>query len=208
MPDAAAILASIRATDWKETMARTTRPIRSERVPWGAAVSTLVLLVLPLFPGLPACSAAEPALEKARVTWIVDGDTISVRIGDRRESVRLLGVDSPEPNDVRDDYKQAAYDARDHLIERLKGRTVVLESDPVADDRDKHGRLLRYVVVDGENVNLSLVRDGWVFAFLKYPLSRREEFRRAEAGAQKAGRGVWRLPEGRKRKVVERNRGS
>lgn len=189
-------------------MTRSPKPVRPERPTRGSAICAFAVFVLLLVSGLPACSASEPALEKARVTWIVDGDTISVRIGDRRESVRLLGVDSPEPNDVRDDYKQAAYDARDHLIERLKGRTVVLESDPVADDRDKHGRLLRYVVVDGENVNLSLVRDGWVFAFLKYPLSRREEFRLAEAEAQKAGRGVWRLPEGRKRKVVERNRGS
>lgn len=183
-------------------MPRASRPLRSERTPWGAAASALVLLVLPLLSGLPGCFAAEPALEKARVTWIVDGDTISVRIGDRKESVRLLGIDSPEPNDVRDDYKQAAYDARDHLIGLLKGRTVVLESDSLADDRDKHGRLLRYVVLDGSDVNLALVREGWVFAFLKYPLARKEEFRRAEAEAREAGRGVWRLPEGRKRRVT------
>jgi Micrococcal nuclease (thermonuclease) homologs len=185
-----------------ETMPRTTCPIRSERIPWGAAVTALLLLVLPLLPGLPVCSAAEPALEKARVTWIVDGDTISVRIGDRKESVRLLGVDSPEPNDRRDDYKQAAYDARDHLIETLKGRTVVLESDPLADDRDKHGRLLRYVVLDGKDVNLALVREGSGFRVPQVP-ARAEGRVPASRGGSAVGR-ARRLEasQGRKRRVT------
>lgn len=159
------------------------------------AAVTLALTLVAAF------AALGSVVEKARVTWVVDGDTISVRLGDRRERVRLLGVDTPEPNDVREDYRQAAYDARDHLIALLKGKTVLLERDPRADDRDKHGRLLRYVVLDGDNVNLALVREGWGFALLRYPLEKKEEFRRAESDARRARRGVWQLPDGRRRRV-------
>jgi micrococcal nuclease len=149
--------------------------------------------------GAPAAAEAPPV--KARVTWITDGDTISVKIGNRSEKVRLLGVDTPETNDVREEYRQAAYDARDWLIEKLKKKTVVLEADPEADDRDKHGRLLRYVLLDGENVNLSLVREGMAWATTRFQYTRKNEFKKAQGEAAAARRGVARLPDGPGRKT-------
>jgi micrococcal nuclease len=143
----------------------------------------------------------DAAIVKARVTWVVDGDTISVRLGDVRERIRLIGVDTPETNDIRDEYKQAAYDARDWLIARLKGRTVALESDPVVDDRDKHGRLLRYVYLDGENVNLSLVQEGWGWTYRRFAFSKKAEFLSAEAEAEANRTGVWSLPDGPRRRT-------
>lgn len=138
---------------------------------------------------------------KVRVTWIVDGDTISVRLGSSREQIRLLGVDTPEANDVREAYKQAAYDARDWLIAKLKNKTVVLEPDPRGDDRDKHGRLLRYVYLDGENVNLSLVREGWGWAYTRFKFAKKAEFVAAQNEARAGRRGVWTLAEGPGRKT-------
>lgn len=150
----------------------------------------------------------DPQSAKARVTWIVDGDTISVRVGSTRERVRLIGVDTPESNDVRDEYKQAAYDARDWLIEKLKNKTVVLEADPKGDDRDKHGRLLRYVYLGAENVNLSLVREGWGWAYTRYPYAKKAEFVAAQDQARAGRRGVWNLAEGPGRKTKNPEGGS
>jgi micrococcal nuclease len=164
-----------------------------------ARFPTLALVLL-LALGCGAAGAESPGA-KARVTWIVDGDTISVRVGASRERVRLIGVDTPEANDVRDDYKQAAYDARDWLIAKLKNKTVVLERDPLGDDRDKHGRLLRYVYLDGENVNVSLVRQGLGWAYTRYKFAKKAEFVAAEREARSDGRGVWTLAEGRGRKT-------
>ncbi len=163
----------------------------------------LLVAVVAAFLLVPSCApaSAEALPEKARVTWVNDGDTISVKIGNRSEKVRLLGVDTPETNDVREEYRQAAYDARDWLIGKLKKRTVVLEADPEADDRDKHGRLLRYVLLDGENVNLSLVREGMGWATTRFKYSRKSEFKKAQSEAAAARRGVTRLPDGPGRKT-------
>lgn len=162
-----------------------------------AALFAALLLLSPSC--APAAAAAPPV--KARVTWITDGDTISVKIGSRSEKVRLLGVDTPETNDVREEYKQAAYDARDWLIAKLKKKTVVLEADPEADDRDKHGRLLRYVLLDGENVNLTLVREGMGWAYTRFKYTKKNEFKKAQGEAAAARRGVARLPDGPGRKT-------
>ena len=162
------------------------------------AIGLATLLLLTRWTTADAESAAPV---KARVTWVVDGDTISVKIGSRKESVRLLGIDTPEKNDLRDEYQQAAYDARDWLIAKLKGKTVVLESDPEADDRDKHGRILRYVILDGENVNESLIREGMAWAYTRFRFSKKGEFVAAQKDAEAHHRGVARLPDGPHRKT-------
>lgn len=167
------------------------------RTAHGVVLAAILLLV----GGWTAANAESAPPVKARVTWIVDGDTISVKIGSVKESVRLLGVDTPETNDVRDAYKQAAYDSRDWLISKLKGKTVVLESDPQADDRDKHGRLLRYVILDGENVNESLIRDGMAWAYTRFRFSKKGEFMSAQKEAEARRIGVARLPDGPGRKT-------
>lgn len=106
------------------------------------------------------CSGALPRQEAAsasssekilwaRVTEVVDGDTIHVRLRDgREEKVRLIGVDTPESTREVEPYgKEAAA----YTKKRLNGKTVYLELD--AGERDKYGRLLAYVW-------LSLPREG------------------------------------------------
>ena len=91
--------------------------------------------------------------ERATVEWVNDGDTLTLVDG---RTVRLVQVDAPE---LRSDcYGRNALRALIALAP--KGTSVVLAGDPVLDDRDRHGRLLRYVFVQGRNVNVELVREG------------------------------------------------
>ncbi|MGL6280436.1 MAG: thermonuclease family protein [Gaiella sp.] len=89
---------------------------------------------------------------RAVVEWVIDGD--SLRLTDGRE-VRLVQIDAPE---VSSDCFER--DAARTLIELAKGERVWLERDQALDDVDTYGRLLRYVFVDGSNVNLALVANG------------------------------------------------
>ncbi len=99
----------------------------------------LILLLL-LF------SACISAQEKARVVKVIDGDTILLDSG---EKVRLLGIDAPERG-------EACYEEAKTMLEKLVlNRTVTLERD--LRDRDKYGRLLRYVFVNRTFVNALLV---------------------------------------------------
>ena len=86
-------------------------------------------------------------VERATVLYVVDGDTIQVRIGGAERRVRLIGVDAPEsvhPDETRN--TAAGDEAAAHLEALVSpGDSVWLEKDE--SDTDAYGRLLRYVWV-------------------------------------------------------------
>jgi endonuclease YncB( thermonuclease family) len=91
--------------------------------------------------------------ETGVVARVNDGDTLTLRGG---EKVRLVQVDAPEL--TSDCYGRAARRALASLAP--KGTRVRLVRDPALDDRDRYGRLLRYVIVGESDVNVELVRLG------------------------------------------------
>jgi micrococcal nuclease len=130
-------------------------------------------------------AGAQPTVAglEARVASVQDGDTITLVGGQR---VRYLGLDTPELAGEQA-YARAAAERNSQLV---RGRVVVLESD--ADERDRFGRLLRHVWVDGELVSAVLVREGLGFAQLLPPNRRnRARLEQAQAEARAAGRGLW-----------------
>ncbi|GFN21876.1 thermonuclease family protein [Thermanaeromonas sp. C210] len=85
--------------------------------------------------------APEGDFHPARVTEVVDGDTLDVVLpGGREERVRFIGVNTPESRGKVEPYGK---EASAYTEKRLRGRTVYLEMD--AGERDKYGRLLAYV---------------------------------------------------------------
>ena len=144
--------------------------------------------------------AATP--QTARVVTVHDGDTITVRVDGHSEKIRLVGIDSPELKDERREYRDAAYAARDYARSRLGGETVTLETEAHQGDRDKYGRLLRYVILsDGTNVNEEFVRKGFAHVYDKFQFTLKPRFKAAEAEAKRGKLGVWKLPPGRWREV-------
>jgi micrococcal nuclease len=142
------------------------------------------------------------APQTAHVVAVHDGDTITVRIDGRSEKVRLVGIDSPELDDERREYREAGYAARNYARSRLGGETVTLESEPQQPDRDRYGRLLRYVILDdGTNVNEEFVRKGYAHVYDKFNFKLKPRFKEAEAAAKRDKLGVWLLPPGPWREV-------
>lgn len=105
-----------------------------------------------------AALAAVPVGETAAVERVIDGDSILVkpRDGERRE-VRYIGINAPE----WDAPCGAAATAANAAM--VDGQTVMLVPDVVR-DRDKYGRLLRYVFVGNTFVNAALVARGYAVA--------------------------------------------
>jgi len=91
--------------------------------------------------------------KEALVTKVLDGDTIIVQGGIH---VRLLGIDADEK-----DYPCHGT-ARQRLEELILGKTVVLEMDN--EDLDQYGRQLRFVFLNGCNINQQLVAEGLAIA--------------------------------------------
>lgn len=122
---------------------------------------------------------------RIRVDRVVDGDTAILADG---TSVRYIGIDTPEAAPPAQCGAEAATVANEALVE---GEFVTLELDP-AETRDRFGRLLAYLEVDGTFVNVDLVRRGLACAF---PFGdtrlHRDEIAAAEREARAARRGVW-----------------
>jgi endonuclease YncB( thermonuclease family) len=128
----------------------------------------------------------------AYVSRVVDGDTIYVVIGNRSEAVRYIGITTPEMHHARqgrDPYGEAAYAANQRLVD---AKWIWLVFD--VEQRDRYGRLLAYVWVDGRFVNAELVRNGYAQATTSPPNVRyAEHFQSLEHSAREGNRGLWAL---------------
>ena len=122
--------------------------------------------------------------ETAKVTQVIDGDTIIVA-GNYR--VRYIGIDTPEVYPEVEEYGIEAWKANRRLVE---GKEVRLERD--ATETDKYDRLLRYVYVGDVFVNAELVRQGLAEAKAYPPDTKYQDYlEKLEAEARLAGRGMW-----------------
>lgn len=130
--------------------------------------------------------------DRAVVVRVTDGDTLKVRMPNGREqSVRILGIDTPEV------YPRAECGGREATTALAAlapvGSKVVLVSDPTQDNRDRYDRLLRYVSRSGDDIGLAQLTSGHarVFIFRDDPLQRARLYQRAERRAERDGRGSW-----------------
>ncbi|MCD6156606.1 MAG: thermonuclease family protein [Candidatus Atribacteria bacterium] len=122
------------------------------------------------------------------VEEVIDGDTIKLKSGER---VRYIGIDTPELKGKDGKPEFYAWEAKEANRKLVEGKKVKLEFD--VEKRDRYGRLLAYVYVDGLMVNEWLVANGYARAVVFPPNVKYEEhFRRLEDEAQELGLGIWR----------------
>ncbi len=129
----------------------------------------------------------------AVIERVTDGDTVVVRIAGRRETVRLLGIDTPETVAARRPVGCFGPQASARTAALLPpGTRVRLERD--VEPRDAYGRLLAYLhrLPDGLFVNLSLVADGYADV-LRFPpnTTHADALEAARADARRRGAGLW-----------------
>jgi micrococcal nuclease len=136
---------------------------------------------------------ADPVPGEAIVVRVVDGDTIVARLGPEEETVRLLGIDSPETKKPGSPVECYGTEAATHLHGLLPEGTIIrLERD--ATERDRYGRLLAYVHRQPDEIfiNHELVAGGFADLYRVAPNGARHgELAEAASAARRAGRGLW-----------------
>ena len=121
-----------------------------------------------------------------------DGDTIAVDMNGQNETVRFIGVDTPETHDPRKAVQCFGYAATVYTKNLVGKSRVRLEADSLNTNRDRYGRLLRYIYLpDGTLVNAKIIQDGYGFAYTLFPFEKADEFRSYERQAREASRGLW-----------------
>lgn len=128
------------------------------------------------------------------VSRIVDGDTVKVFIEGEEETIRVIGINTPETVDPRKSVECFGQEASNALKEMLDtGEIVRLTADATQDDRDKYGRLLRYITDDGgQDVGLGLISQGYAYEYTyDVPYERQDAYKEAENAAQAGELGLW-----------------
>lgn len=158
--------------------------------------------------GDPTRTADSDSPEGVTVTVVdvVDGDTIEIAYANgTRDTVRLLGVDTPEVHAANDPeefpgvpdteagtrcLRRAGGTASAYATDRLANRSVRLVFDAESERRGYYGRLLAYVFVGDESFNHALLRDGHARVY-ESTFTERERYERTAAAARDDRRGLW-----------------
>ena len=134
-------------------------------------------------------------LKEAKVSRVVDGDTVELSDGTK---VRLTGVNTPESTTRTEPYGK---EASNYTKDQLTGKTVYLEKD--VSETDQYGRLLRYVWLDipkeitdseikAKMFNAILVKNGYAEVSTYPPdVKYKEYFTKYNAAARNENKGLW-----------------
>lgn len=128
------------------------------------------------------------------ISRVVDGDTVKVLIEGEEETIRIIGINTPETVDPRSEVECFGKEASNATKGILNiGEIVTLTVDQVQDDRDKYGRLLRYIADNsGQDVGLWLISQGYAHEYTyRTPYERQDAYKSAENTAQAAKLGLW-----------------
>lgn len=132
---------------------------------------------------------ADRKMEKMMVKRVVDGDTFET---DTKLKVRLIGVNTPETVKPGSPVQPYGKEASAFTKKQLTGKNVLAFTD--VEDKDKYGRLLRYIFLEGESVmfNEVLVREGYANTMTIAPnVMFSKRFVKVEREAREKNRGLW-----------------
>lgn len=132
----------------------------------------------------PEPTSAPPQPQAVEVVHVNDGDTVLIQLPGAREKVRFIGINTPDDS-------ECLYDDATNELKRLIGSGPITIT-PDGSDRDRYGRLLRYVDVDGVDAGKWLLQQGLAIIFpIGDNVSRADIYASAEDDARVSKRGVW-----------------
>jgi len=135
-------------------------------------------------------SSNQPGLY--HVLYFDDGDTLVVDMNGHPETVRFIGVDTPETHKPNVPVQCYGPEASAYTKKLVGSQKVRLVADPLDTNRDRYGRLLRYIYLpDGRLVDQILITQGYGLAYTFFPFSKKAEFTADEQAARQAKHGLW-----------------
>lgn len=124
---------------------------------------------------------------KPMVTKIIDGDTVNILVNNQKDTIRIIGINSPETGECFN------REATDKAREILNSKSVILEADSSQDNKDKYNRLLRYIFLsNGTNFGEFMIKNGFAKEYTyKVPYKYQSLYKKAEEEAKLGKRGIW-----------------
>jgi micrococcal nuclease len=125
-----------------------------------------------------------------QVNRVIDGDTIIVNKGTTKLTIRLVGIDAPEISHKKNELGQPF---SQQSTKNLAGLVLNKVVDVKSHGPDRYGRTLGEVFLDGNNINLEMVKSGFAEVYRGTPVKGQnmEPYWKAEEEARRGGRGMW-----------------
>lgn len=167
---------------------------RKRRFVWIIFIAILFLVVATqsgwLGQGAKTAEQNQPGLYS--INHFVDGDTITVNMSGTVETIRMIGVDTPETHKPNTPVQCYGVTAAAYTKQLIGINRVRLQADPLDTNRDRYNRLLRYVYLpDGTLVEEQLIKNGYGFAYILFPFEKRDEFSADQQAAKIQNNGLW-----------------
>ena len=120
------------------------------------------------------------------VSSVIDGDTFRIKYEGKTQSIRMLGIDAPESNKTRYKHLECfGTQAKDYLKSLIDKKRITFKFDSSQDQRDMYDRLLAYVFLGDQNINQTMIEDGYAKEYtFKTTYSYQSQFRQAQKSAQ------------------------
>ena len=158
---------------------------------WLFYAALLIFFLLALY-----VRAGEKPTHKPRAKWylvarVVDGDTLVLA---NKERVRLIGVNTPEtkhPNKPVEYYGKEATAFTRRMVQSKRVRLEFDQANAHIGHQDRYRRTLAYVFLeDGTFLNAEIIKQGYGFAYTRFPFKFMDDFRRYQREAREQGRGL------------------
>lgn len=142
----------------------------------------------------PEVVVEQASTESAQFVRVVDGDTLKVRVNNKEETIRIIGINTPETVDPRKAVEcfgnEATQFAKDFFAS--SSAQLVLTADSSQGDQDRYQRLLRYVAVGENDYGKSAIEEGYAYEYTyDSPYQKQELYRASQQTAQENEKGLW-----------------
>lgn len=143
-----------------------------------------------LVPFSPEANVAQASTTTGRVSSVIDGDTVGVKLNGKIKKVRLIGMDSPEWTSKKQCYGNYATARAKKL---LSGKKVKVITDKTQGKHDKYGRLLAYIKYDGsKDFGKAMIAGGFAKEYTyKKKYANQSSYKSAQTKAKKDRKGMW-----------------
>lgn len=127
--------------------------------------------------------------QKVKVVKIVSGHEVAVDYQGTQTTVRLLGIMSFAANVNDPMMENVARNSVRYLEENVLNKEAELVFDKF--QKDSYNRVLAYLHLDGNDIGLEMVTNGFSVVYSRYSFPREEAYLKAELLAQKDKKGIW-----------------
>lgn len=176
---------------WAVGMASPSNPPSSQSPEPSEAIITIPSTPTPI--EQPTPTQSQLAGQEAKVVKVIDGDTFVASVNGKNETIRIIGINTPETVDPRKKVECFGQKASEAAKKILTNQTVQLESDPSQSNRDKYDRLLRYVWTGGiVDFGKTMIAFGYAYEYTyDIPYKYQSLYKQVQKEAQDKKLGLW-----------------